>query len=150
MKFVKSLLRSLYVLSLGLFLFLVGLFARPDVVVERAVIHSTKHQQQPTNNYNNKNECDESTRASSNNNHTPNNITAISLVVLSDFHFGATPFVKITQKHLQKVVEQTNALQPDLVLLLGILSPRFQFISISISLFYFYLFYFFVNLYVNY
>lgn len=115
MKFIKYALTSLYVFFLGLVLSLIGVFARPEVLVERVVIQSRVGTNETSP------ECLDSPEA--------NEPTAVTVVVLSDFHFGAAPFEKITQKHLQKVIDQTNALQPDLVLLLGSsinLNARYQ------------------------
>jgi hypothetical protein len=41
------------------------------------------------------------------------------VIVLTDFHYGAQPYEKISDSHLEKVVQHTNALKPDIVALLG-------------------------------
>jgi len=43
----------------------------------------------------------------------------VRIVVLTDFHFGAKPIEKISKENLQKAIDETNALYPDIIALVG-------------------------------
>jgi len=43
----------------------------------------------------------------------------LRIIILTDFHYGASPFKKISDESLQQIVNTTNSLKPDIVALLG-------------------------------